>query len=482
MSVLEELPLIRAKGDVVKCTTGPTVGPGSYDLGRAQPVNSSQAPFNSTGIRQPLSRADPALPGPGTYDVGTAWSDEHGGIGSRAFVSESDRFAYGKGNDVPGPGAYDVRENYNISKRPKSYAFSGPYGSVDGPSIGTSLGPGAYNPNYAAADRKLPKAAAFGKYSGRELLRPPVGPGPGSYNSLLTPGALMGTKPSSMFVTKTKRTVCGGVGDNDTPGPGTYNVGQSYLRDAPGAYEHFSAFGSSSARFADGKEADRAPGPGTYIGEIAPRRFHPQDGQGSAAFLSMYDRFPERLANSAPGPGTYDGRLLPRHNNFGEPTPFSSTVPRFSPVWSQHPLSKLMVFSGDPNGGRPPRGGVRRPFVQRKITPSDAPPPLQDRVYNVRYDWPKPTSTLDTTFGTSVRPPPDASGASDVPGPGAYASVGGVAAAGRRPGNSDWGRDVRFAGTAPANGTPDPGKYYHCSTLLTKSHNATIGSDTTWID
>lgn len=481
MSVLEELPLIRAKGDAVKTATGPFVGPGTYNLDRRTPVNSSRAPFNSTSTRQLLSRDNVGLPGPGTYDVDVARPDAHGETGTEAFVSESARFANQKGNDTPGPGAYDVPDNYIVRRKPRSHAFSGPYNSAADPHLNIHPGPGSYNPNYAAADRRIPKAAGFGKYSGREPLRPPVGPGPGSYDSVRTSRSLADAKPSSMFVAKTKRMVCGDAGNDVTPGPGTYNVGQAPLRDTTGSREQFSAFGSSSARFADDQEVDRAPGPGTYTGDIAPRRFQPQDGHGSAAFLSTSERFPERLACSAPGPGTYDARRLSRHSNFGEPVPFGSTVSRFSPVWSQHPVPVPIEFSGDPNDGQAPRSGVRRPFVQRKISPSSAPPPLPDRAYDVRYDWPKPTSTCETTFGTSGRLPPYAGATNDTPGPGAYSSTGGIAAVSQRPGNATWGRDVRFAGTSPANSTPDPGKYYHCSTFLTKSHNATIGSDTTWI-
>jgi hypothetical protein len=481
MSVLEELPLIRAKGDAVKTATGSSVGPGTYNLDQHPLVNASCAPFNSTGSRQPISGADRGLPGPGAYNISSARTSGYAELGSRAFVSESVRFAKQRNGETPGPGAYDVRENYSVHKTPRAHTFSGPYSDVTGPSLNSDLGPGSYNPNYSVADRKVPKAAGFGKYSGREPLRPPVGPGPGSYDSLQAPSSVTAAKPSSMFVTKTKRTVCGVVGCNDTPGPGSYNIGQLHTRDGLEFREVYSAFGSSSARFADGKEADRAPGPGMYTGEIAPRRFHPHNGHGSAAFLSTHDRFPERLTNSAPGPGTYDVRRLPRHNDFGEPMPFGSTVPRFSPVWSQCPLSEPLVFSGDPRGGPTLRGGVRRPFVQRRISPSSAPAPLPDRAYNVRYDWPKPASARDTTFAASSRSLPYTTAANDVPGPGSYASTDGATTASQRVGNSSWGRDVRFAATAPANGTPDPGKYYHCSTFLTKSHNATIGSDSTWI-
>lgn len=478
MSVLEELPLIRSKGDAAKSATGPLIGPGTYDLSRTVPVNSSRAPFNSTSSRQPLVSADRALPGPGTYEVDGARREEYGEVGTRAFLSESSRFAVLKGNEVPGPGAYEVQENWNGRRNPRVHTFSAPYSSAMDAGVGTHLGPGSYNPQFAAADRKVPKAANFGKYSGREPLRPAVGPGPGSYDSLHVPQTLTATKPSSMFVTKTKRTVYRG---SETPGPGTYNLDQSLQRDAFAPREQFSAFGCSTSRFAADKDADGASGPGSYTGELAPRRFKPHQGTGSAAFASSYERFPQRVANSAPGPGTYDARQLPRYNSFGEPMPFGTTVPRFSPVWSQHPVPQPIVFSGDSSGGYTPRGGVRRPFVQRKITPSIAPPPLKDRAYNVRYDWPKPTSTLDTTFGTSGRLPANALAGSDVPGPGTYSGAGGLAGAGQRGGNSTWGRDVRFATTAPVSGTPDPGKYYHASTLLTKSHNATIGSDTTWI-
>ncbi|KAG5491298.1 hypothetical protein JIQ42_01196 [Leishmania sp. Namibia] len=476
---MEELPLLRAKGNQARETTGPSVGPGAYDLNKPVIVNSSCAPFNTTSARQCLVSADHELPGPGAYNVPATQSGRAFGLGSQPFVSESSRFAAAACNDTPGPGAYDITDYRNMRKNPRSHTFSRPDDSALGNQLTCSVGPGSYNPNYAAADRKIPKAAEFSRYSSRELPRPPAGPGPGSYDPPLAQRSLAATKPSSMFVTKTKRSAYGVNGFTDFPGPGTYQLGMGSERGATIPCEHFSAFGTSSSRFAYGKEGD-LPGPGAYTGEIAPRRFRPSAGNGSAAFVSAYNRFAGLMAVPTPGPGAYDAQHPRRHHDFAEPVPFGSTVPRFSPVWSQHPLSEPLIFYGDPDSGRSLSQRRVRPFIHGKIQPSSAPPPLQDRTYDVRYDWPKPTSLASTTFGTSTRPALHQNSA--VPGPGSYCELGDAAPAGRRYANSNWGRDVRFADVMPCSGIPDPGKYYHTSTFLKKTFNSTIGSDTAWIE
>lgn len=472
-AVAEELPLLRAKGSHVRETTGPTVGPGSYELDYRPVVNSSRAPFNSTSSRKPLLSAEPEFPGPGTYEVQVRPREVAEGIGSQPFVSESARFAGAGGDDVPGPGAYDVSNYGTLRTNPRSHTFSAPNDGVAGSGAAGGVGPGCYSPNYAAAARKHPKATDFGRYSGREVPRLPAGPGPGSYEPPHGARSLAASKPSSMFVTKTKRSAYGGASLGDAPGPGSYEVGMNPDRGATFPREQFSAFGSSTSRFARGNDTD-TPGPGAYTGVIAPRRFHPSTGGGTAAFVSEYDRFPWSMAAPAPGPGTYDGRRPPRHENFGEPMPFGSTVPRFSKVWSLRPLSEPLDFGGD--GGRGPMRRRGRPFIHGKIQPSSAPPPLPYRDYNVRYDWPKPTSMANTTFGASSRPVLHHPSA--VPGPGTYCGLDDAGAAGRHYGASTWGRDVRFSETLPTSGSPDPGKYYHASTLLKKTFNTTIGSDT----
>ncbi|KAK7197959.1 Sperm-tail PG-rich repeat [Novymonas esmeraldas] len=479
LPAVEELPLLRAKGSQMQEATGPLVGPGSYELERHVVANSSRAPFNTTSVRQPLLAADPENPGPTAYNAHVSPSGPTFGIGSQPFVSESARFAAAGCKDTPGPGSYDAVDYRGTRKNPRSHTFAAPHESAFDSGLAGTIGPGRYSPNYAAADRRLPKAAGFAKYSGREPARLPLGPGPGSYDPPSGPRSLAAMKPSSMFVTKTKRSAYGHHGVGDTPGPGTYEVGMGAERGATIPREHFSAFGSSSSRFAHGGDGD-VPGPGAYTGELAPRRFQPSSGNGTAPFVAAYDRFPGLLVPPTPGPGTYDARRPHRHNSFGEPMPFGSTVPRFSPVWSQHPESEPLVFSGDPYGGRGPSRRRMRPFIHGKIQPSSAPPPLPHRAYDIRYDWPKPASMANTTFGASDRP--DFNHTSAVPGPGTYCGLDDVAPAGRRYGNSNWGRDVRFAAGAPSSGSPDPGKYYHTSTFLKKTFNSTIGSDTAWIE
>ncbi|KAG5466978.1 hypothetical protein LSCM1_01156 [Leishmania martiniquensis] len=476
---MEELPLLRAKGNQVRGTTGASVGPGSYDLNKHAVANSSCAPFNTTSARQNFLSADHELPGPGAYNIPAVQSDQSFGVGSQPFVSESSRFAAAACNDTPGPGAYDITDYRGTCKNPLAHTFSRPYENALNTQSSCSVGPGSYNPNYTAADRRVPKAAEFSKYSSRGMPRPPAGPGPGSYDPPLALRSLAATKPSSMFVTKTKRPACGGNGFTDTPGPGTYQVGMMSERGATIPCEQFSAFGSSSLRFGYGKEGD-FPGPGAYTGEIAPRRFHPSTGNGSAAFISAYNRFPGSMAVPTPGPGAYDAEHPRRYHSFGEPVPFGSTVPRFSPVWSQHPLPEPLVFFGGPDSGRSPSQRRVRPFIHGKIQPSSAPPPLQSRAYDVRYDWPRPTSLANTTFGISARPPLHQN--SEVPGPGSYCRLGDAALPGRRYANSNWGRDVRFAEVMPSSGVPDPGMYYRTSTFLKKTFNSTIGSDTAWIE
>ncbi|KAG5492813.1 hypothetical protein JKF63_01393 [Porcisia hertigi] len=476
---MEELPLLRAKGSHVRETTGPSVGPGSYDLDSWVTVNCSRAPFNSTSLRQPLLPVAAGLPGPGAYNVPTVPNSYAFGLGSPPFVSESSRFVAPSCDEYPGPGSYNVTNYSSKNKNPRSYTFSGPREGAFGSEPGGNIGPGCYSPNYAAADRRHPKAAGFANYSARELPRPPAGPGPGSYDPLLGQRSIAAAKPSSMFATKTKRSICGGSGSNNFPGPGTYDVGLDSERDRAIPREHFSAFGTSSSRFAHKTEGN-LPGPGAYTGELAPRRFLPKTDSGSAVFLSENERFPGSVVAPSPGPGTYDARLPCRHQHFGEPMPFGSTVSRFSPVWSQRPLSEPLVFSGDPDSGRALGRRRIRPFIQGKIQPSSAPPPLQDRAYNVRYDWPKPTSMATTTFGTSERLPLHQN--TGVPGPGSYCGLSYPAPGGRKHGSSTWGRDVRFSDVVPPSGSPDPGKYYHASTFLKKTFNATIGSDTAWIE
>ncbi|EPY38896.1 hypothetical protein AGDE_05033 [Angomonas deanei] len=277
-----------------------------------------------------------------------------------------------------------------------------------------------------------------------------------------------------MFATKTERAP---LETKDTPGPGTYNLapkGRTIPREA------FSAFGSTSSRF--NPQYDETPGPGSYTGEIAPRRVKPQYGKGTAPFVSNSDRFSSKNGGP-PGPGAYDGSLLPTHVPFGANTPFHSTVPRFGPVSNRAlPLKFDEYAFEDTDPALYPRQKYisKRPFVNREIQPTLGPEILPERSYNINYDGYRPEGSTRGTLGHAPRMGGGASQrqAYSAPGPGTYDPRG---ATSYRHANSNWSQDPRFKVAGQPIGGDDIGRTYYESTFLTKSHNVTIGSDTMWM-
>lgn len=496
-TVIEELPLLRAKptGAEYNGGTGPNVGPGSYDLEYHLPANNSRAPFNTTGVRPPLNVSDPRIPGPGNYhdfyDPPVYADYGKKGITSVPFTSATDRFRSAAADDTPGPGQYDLVGNWPTKRGKRTHAFTVPASrSLVVEDQQPASGPGYYNPNYSASYRKNPKAAHFAKYSSRDGDLSGTGPGaakagvpgPGSYDLDKKPRSLYDAKPSSMFATKTNRSIEYG---SAVPGPGAYELDPMATKPKT-SDERFSAFGSSTKRFHVDSSVGN-PGPGSYTGEIAPRRQRP-GYTGTAAFLSDSERFVDGR-RGAPGPGSYDGRLYPKHMDFGGNTPFLSTVPRFARITPEAvPFDELFnARASHVTPLRASRTGRMRPFIQREISPTLGPEVLPPRSYNVNYDWPEGTDN-PKRFGTAPRfldvGKPDK--ANDNPGPGHYfRDDANKYPRGTRFDNSNWPRDVRFkSGGHPWGepGNPGPGRYYHEATLLNKTHNATIGSDTTWLD
>lgn len=475
-TVLEELPLFRAKGGGGDTLggTGPNVGPGSYDPHTTSYCNNSLAPFNTTSERPPLSLADPAIPGPGSYDQPE--ENVKRGIASCPFLSESARFQTTAGDSVPGPGAYELGSATVTRKTPRAHRFATTT-DRNQPICGAgTLGPGDYNPKGTATNRAFPRQTDFGRASGRGRKTPEETPGPGSYDVARKPRSLYGAKPSSMFATRLPRSQPPVL---DTPGPGSYNVlsglgGRSGSTGVP--------FGSTAHRFPLNDDSER-PGPGSYTGVIALRRPVAESGCGTAAFASRSGRF-NGGAETVPGPGAYDGRLLPKHIGFSGETPFGSTVPRFGTTTSHRANGAPRTVTTPPAPPRfPRRTAPRRSFVDGDISPSDHPKPLPDRNYNINYEWPKPTTTRPSNLGQAPRfAAADRRGPADAqtPGPGSYLGTGKAGVQNTRFQNSMWPRDVRFS-AAPTVGGGGPGEYFHATTLLTKSHNATIGSDDTWL-
>lgn len=475
--VVEELPLLRAKRGTTEGATGPDVGPGTYYTDFKPIPNHSRAPFNSTSLRPPLSTTDRSVPGPGTYEEAPYYKGYRGEASRCPFISDVSRFPTESADIPPGPGDYEVANNWYTKKNPRVHEFAAPYEAVSDVQKADVVGPGTYNPNIAAASRKNPKAAHFSKYSKRDQPKLETYPGPGAYDINKTPKSIAAQKPSSMFATRTKRSL-DLLGAGDTPGPGSYDIDKKATGRSAVPQEHFSAFGTSAGRFPLTRD-ENPVGPGSYTGEIAPRRFYPTASNGSAAFVSGSDRFPV-VPRDAQGQRTYDGQRLPRRKLFGQSMPFGCTVPRFGAVWSQRPQPLLLDFDDLDNPSQPHYRRRGRPFIVGDIHPSSAPPPLPERLYNVKYDWPKPTTMRESTFDQEPRLHGLHAKASDSPGPGHYLGNGVLPPHSNRFGNSSWSRDIRFFDN-PTTGNPGAGSYYHDSTFLKRTYNVTIGSDATWI-
>lgn len=462
-TILEDLPLIRSKAPGIYNETGTdrNVGPGSYNPKFEHSFLHCQAPFNATGRRNPLSEADPTIPGPDTYTI----PEEKKGLGivSCPFLSEDLRFSF-KTDKNPGPGSYYRPNQWPTKKNPRVHSFSSVFDRFPHVSEWPVDG-GSYNPNYSACSRAHPRAANFGKYSEREPARTNSNPGPGEYNINQQPRNIYRSKPSSMFATNTNRSP---LGASDTPGPGSYEIPPLFSARRPA--ETFSAFGSAQSRFVN--RVDELPGPGAYTGEIAPRRPKPV-GRLTCNFASNMDRFPDSQYPT-PGPGAYRSVILSKHVSHGGVAPFGSTVPRFISDRGEEEFPSMVS-----DRMQPPLRFPRKIYVPVQRIGSSAELVTDARNYNPgKYVLSKPTSTRDTTFGGTPRLM-RSNIKSESPGPGSYNAH--PSSFGLGEGRFDWGREVRFPSSLGSN-NPGPGEYYQNGTLLKKTYNCTIQSDTTWLD
>ncbi|EAN99776.1 hypothetical protein, conserved [Trypanosoma cruzi] len=470
--IKEELPLFRAKlpGLYTGGGTGPGVGPGSYNLtsNLSKPIH-GEAPFGITSERF-YSHHGTAVPGVGTYDIITN-DYRRGDITVVPFFSSLDRFFCPRADEVPGPGAYPHDGN-KWGRCGRSHAMGA--ACSKGAENSFSIGPGSYDPNYGSGRRANSRAAHFGGYSGRDAPRFNDIPGPGHYDIAAPDNSLYNNKPSSMFSTKTLRSTFGG--DSVNPGPGSYNL-PSYFQSLDeyrvANPESFSAFGSSAPLHAPGPTD--SPGPGAYTGDIAPRRPKaPPKTKKACTFGSGTGR--NRMPPGTNiGPGAYEPTKPNKLQKYQlASVPFRSQSPRF-------PSSKSTEVEGIfeprrpvvrvPLRIHPPRPRDSAINVAAKMSSRKVP---LDPVYNVNYDWPKPTCTSGSYFGTAPRFEKKDSKTS-IPGPGQYdisekPSLGGGGSL-----NGTWGTDGRFT-SGNEVGNPGPGHYRYESTFYKKSFNSTIGS------
>lgn len=520
------MSLIRSKRPDLFGGSPVTVGPGSYDpnIPNFKPKH-GVAPFGCTSERNTLMTS--MTPGPGTYDPSL---EVHQGPSFRTlssqFASREPRLAKMIDNEVPGPGAYtpeftpDTKSSnarrsmhsgsginwVKIATAPSIPAAAQSYGYREGghgelvqqpvPHAGFTgtgddrPGPGHYN----AADSKFYKkndlrhVMDFGKRSGRPDQRVKlVVPGPGSYNadkigsSPILRGGVMATRETSQFASTTTRAPLQVTSYG--PGPGTYKPASSFkslrehLANNP---DTFHAFGICSSNPRPEPKKLEVPGPGTYTQPLVPQPPTDPDGAAhSAAFASKSDRFYQRL-EAVPGPGAYPTNGLAEKLKAVHPPVFGAFGSTSARLPVDPPPSAPPIGSYDPrssNTAELRRKDKRSPAFRASTKTQDPSFTTQGAQvqYDVKYDWPKPTSTQANLGGTERRFINLSKEA--VPGPGHYPSKNMLSEQSRTTANGTgmtWSKSRRF--DQNASEVPGPGTYQAgAGSLLKKSFNITIG-------
>jgi len=284
------------------------VGPGSYEAGKAEAKKHPKKTFGKSKRGQSELKG-PSTVGPDAYNPkGFSKAPP-----SYSFGYKTDGFGDNFKSDVPGPGAYEIKNNFEqpegafrhtrsafnrTAPQARTVSREPGFGSSDLPGPGTHFGAKADKDNYDF--RYFTPTWSFGK-SNRDDLYNEVKqvPGPGKYN---TNGSI-NTKTGFTILGKNK--VKGN--SNQTPGPNVYNQNIAPLRQtAPGF-----RIGKAARKDMSTGNPDQ-PGPGAYTKEY--REFEqPPLGEeiyldGKAAKIGTSTRPGLYSQERTPGPGAYDVR------------------------------------------------------------------------------------------------------------------------------------------------------------------------------
>ncbi|XP_078267644.1 sperm-tail PG-rich repeat-containing protein 2 [Rhinoraja longicauda] len=365
-------------------STGPAVGPASYNAGRSRVQCGCQdgdgyAPFLSLTNRESVLVTPGTLlaPGPQHYDINPMQEHVRGG---QSMKNREIRFKQ-VGSDQPGPGYYDaypinlvdvtnkapkpqctstlVSPSASAPSIPASSQSHGYEEAINGvlcrhlpPSRDTSLGPAYYNPQYIEAyPTRQYKGVHFGnRTSKRTDFKIPLGPGPASYDvqkeSTLNYENLNMKNIDQKYESYVPRYIDAVVQDvekKDFPGPAKYVIKRQFSEQTA-LLDRFMPkhppFLSQTKRFLPDKSITPAPGwyndPRTALQTLKriSTRCNVPFGQNAVRFTEG----PSTI--SEPGPGTYNitNNTVARESQkkaFYESTTrggFGSTVPRLQAV------------------------------------------------------------------------------------------------------------------------------------------------------
>ncbi|CAG9568249.1 conserved hypothetical protein [Leishmania major strain Friedlin] len=459
------------------------VGPGSYMIEAADAQVLPRAPAHTIVLPAPHApRLQEPRPGPGSYEYPVAVQEHRRSalvLGRHGDSTDITR-------DTPGPGAYDIDTAYTatqVARQPGGFTMQGrPVASMQ-VGLAESPGPGAYDAGASAAS--VAAAHHFGTAPRMpSAANGDAGVGPGAYD-LPAPPAIR--QPVSF--TQAPREVVvgahegsadalqsgdmrGGCVGGGTPGPGSYDVGSAIDCTHMGGRGPSFTIPRGLRPVLRSGDVDASPlvGPGTYS-PVDPASHHHGGGGSGTNGPSAAFGLAERVVNTiprgsdAPGPGTYDPHRPRLANGAGIGPSFGSAV-RMDDVggaalaatpgpgtYAVAPSFKATAAAGSAPALR--FGTAKRPSAVLNENPGPG-------SYAVAgYDAATRVAATAPSFGQAAPRPHLACCGLDTPGPGAYYRASNLDGTSTAAGPS-FGFGERMSAVA-GTATPGPGTYYRDS-------------------
>lgn len=293
------------------------IGPGSYD---PEDQSITRAHYMNESLKVPPNN-ETLAPGPGRYSptisrnsLGGSIYERHASAGAEpfkggnllhpewnpsgkptsSFVSRATRNVFEGKIDTPDPTTYSRQRSYNIPESKTPFGFNQNRFSDSNNEV---PGPGAYNVRIGNS-RRIPPGFPHSQSDSRSVSDVP---GPGQYDVPYTSSpelSYFGERPSSVFASGTFRS--GKIG-NEVPGPGSYDP---RLTNSTGGAEIFETRYEKYGNFSVVPSAENP----------SPDQYYLLKNPSHGITISKLGRVPEP-PNGFPGPGTYEvthESLLPK--------------------------------------------------------------------------------------------------------------------------------------------------------------------------